>query len=627
LAGMPSRNIEIGVSTPTVADLKKHLALATDQWQANFCVVPLAHPRYWRDHRRPRAEQFTRSDLVLDSNAWCRLVVGKLSPWIRLDSADEALRKQSEAAFKQEVAWAAHLNVPAVMLPPVGSDAVNYAHCVNQALLSAPHIQFWVRVPITHPPQSTAEAAGGDEDGSSGTGAWASWNRLRCLCEHAPNLGVSLELGADLPDDEAELERWLGEPLRAVVTPAVAYLTNKRGYPTLSRRHQAALARLLQHKPRLLVSGRADAHSEGLGAHVQYLRYLVSQRLAPSQQERYEAPYYDFLQAPLQPLQDNLESQTYETFEKDPVKYERYERAVYLYLCQRHQPGGEPAVVMVVGAGRGPLVAATLRASAASGRRVRAFAVEKNPNAVVTLRGRCATEAGWDAVTVVPGDMREWEAPVLADLLVSELLGSWGDNELSPECLDGAQRYLKPGGASIPTDYTSYVAPLSSSRLWNEVKHFKDLAHFETQYVVKVHNAYPMCAPQPCFVFTHPSDARTVAEIGAIDNSRVAQLSFDVPLGGELHGFIGYFHSTLWDDGSEAVHISTEPSTESVGMFSWFPLFIPLRTPVLVPEGGRVEAAFWRNASRHRVWYEWALTEPQPSPIHNPNGRSYHIGL
>ena len=42
----------------------------------------------------------------------------------------------------------------------------------------------------------------------------------------------------------------------------------------------------------------------------------------------------------------------------------------------------------------------------------------------------------------VPGDMREWRAPVMADLLVSELLGSWGDNELSPECLDGAQSYL-----------------------------------------------------------------------------------------------------------------------------------------------------------------------------------------
>ena len=27
--------------------------------------------------------------------------------------------------------------------------------------------------------------------------------------------------------------------------------------------------------------------------------------------------------------------------------------------------------------------------------------------------------------------------------MVSELLGSFGDNELSPECLDGAQSFLK----------------------------------------------------------------------------------------------------------------------------------------------------------------------------------------
>ena len=27
--------------------------------------------------------------------------------------------------------------------------------------------------------------------------------------------------------------------------------------------------------------------------------------------------------------------------------------------------------------------------------------------------------------------------------MISELLGSFGDNELSPECLDGAQSFLK----------------------------------------------------------------------------------------------------------------------------------------------------------------------------------------
>ena len=58
-------------------------------------------------------------------------------------------------------------------------------------------------------------------------------------------------------------------------------------------------------------------------------------------------------------------------------------------------------------------------------------------------------------MTVVASDMRHWQAPekvyvvvlnfneIQADLLVSELLGSFGDNELSPECLDGAQRFLK----------------------------------------------------------------------------------------------------------------------------------------------------------------------------------------
>lgn len=39
--------------------------------------------------------------------------------------------------------------------------------------------------------------------------------------------------------------------------------------------------------------------------------------------------------------------------------------------------------------------------------------------------------------------MRNLKTPEKADIFVSELLGSFGDNELSPECLDGAQPMLK----------------------------------------------------------------------------------------------------------------------------------------------------------------------------------------
>lgn len=41
-------------------------------------------------------------------------------------------------------------------------------------------------------------------------------------------------------------------------------------------------------------------------------------------------------------------------------------------------------VLMVLGAGRGPLVSASLRAAREAGRKLKVYAVEKNPNAVIT---------------------------------------------------------------------------------------------------------------------------------------------------------------------------------------------------------------------------------------------------
>ena len=43
--------------------------------------------------------------------------------------------------------------------------------------------------------------------------------------------------------------------------------------------------------------------------------------------------------------------------------------------------------------------------------------------------------------------------------------------------------------------------------------------------------------------------------------------------------------------------------------------------------GSKVEVSMWRCAAKHKVWYEWAVTRPMCSPIHNPSGRSYSVGL
>jgi len=450
------------------------------------------------------------------------------------------------------------------------------------------------------------------------TDPWETWNKIRMLSEHHPSLSVALEITSDLPSDET-VEQWACEPVKILIIPTSIFLTNSTGFPVLSKKHQAVIRTFFSYHVDVCVSGR-PRHEGDLLVYTQYLQHLFATRPSLSESERFEQPYWDFLQVPLQPLADNLESQTYEVFEKDPVKYVNYEEAVFLALQDMHAVHAqkEPYVVMVVGAGRGPLVRASLRASERCGIPIFVYALDKNPNAVVTLRNMRITENWQDRVEVVHSDMRDFNPPVKADILVSELLGSFGDNELSPECLDGAQRFLNPErGVSIPVSYTSWIAPISSSKLHQEVKAYNDVKHFETTYVVKMHSHKVLSAAQACWTFVHPNKDTP------IDNTRQSSHTFPVDRSSCLHGFAGYFDAKLYAD----VHISIYPETFSTGMFSWFPLFFPIRSPMYVPAGSKVELHLSRCVADKKVWYEWSVSEPSVGPINNVNGRSFSIGL
>lgn len=129
--------------------------------------------------------------------------------------------------------------------------------------------------------------------------------------------------------------------------------------------------------------------------------------------------------------------------------------------------------------------------------------------------------------------MRNLEVPAEADILISELLGSFGDNELSPECLDGAMRFMKrelslpfpcilpadrvASGISIPISYTAHLAPISSAKLYQEVtKKERPPGAAETPYVVMMSQVNVISADgggasgrcgervQQCWQFEHP---------------------------------------------------------------------------------------------------------------------------
>lgn len=638
------------VSVPRLRDSLEHAEISG----CDFVIAPLAHPRYERagvmSNFTPlsnppssaesqartapppiiRDEPLTRSDMELTSGEWMAGVFAKLSPWIRPDCPHPVLRAASEKAFAEEVAFAAHVSLKALIIPsPNGGvqGVANLARCISAALTSAPSLRIWLRLPVVGPAGKVPAISLDDSESEvkfmsdKDMEPWEIWNVIRTMCGEHPNLGVALELSADLPP-RAALDRWVAEPVRVILLSTKAYVTNRVGYPVLSRRHQDFIKVMFKMRPFFALTGRSHKvkGGEGYRPFVQYLAHLFGKTPGASEAETFEAPYFDYLQAPLQPLSDNLESQTYETFERDPVKYKSYEEAVKKCLLEKKSPppAGDPYVVMVLGAGRGPLVKCVLRASKSAGKLVKVYAVEKNPNAIVTLRNM-KTDLEWENVTIVASDMRDLEGAFQADIIVSELLGSFGDNELSPECLDGANNLLKKHGVSIPASYTSFLAPLSSTKLHNEVKAYgTSIAQMETAYVVRIHRGRTLATAKPCFTFEHPNRA------AKIDNTRYIKLQFEVEEPSMMHGFAGYFETVLYGD----VKLSINPETFSEGMFSWFPLYFPLATPVYVTPGKTINVNLWRRLSTTKAWYEWnAQTEGTTTAIHNPQGRSYSLGL
>lgn len=385
--------------------------------------------------------------------------------------------------------------------------------------------------------------------------------------------------------------------------------------------------------------------------HLSYIRYLQRSQPAKTMMERFGAGYQDYLQSPLQPLTDNLESITYEVFEKDPIKYEWYENAItqalkdwVLFKKSPSSSSGE-VIVAVVGAGRGPLVTRALQASASTGVRIKLYAVEKNPNAYVLLQ-RHNEEAWAKQVIVVKSDMRAWRGPIQddgsvahVDILVSELLGSFADNELSPECLDGVQHVLNPEhGLSIPTSYTSHLTPIAAPKLHADIlgRYPTDSSAFEIPYVVMLHaidymsldpSVEPRELPESAegrklseikldiipttplvktaWSFRHPipqelaqhSALRRGSGVGGggstatggdganEHNARFTRLNFICKQRGVCHGLGGYFETVLYEGSAGVVELSTNPinmDTKSKNMISWFPIFFPLK---VCPQG------------------------------------------
>ncbi|KKZ63968.1 protein arginine N-methyltransferase 5 [[Emmonsia] crescens] len=651
-------------------------------------------------------------DSFLTPNEYTNQLVGVTSSWIDLCSPDPLIADISRQVLSLEIAYAAFCGVSFVIIPGPrlhhgnvhGEGLMYYARAVQDILNVGLYIQvhIWFNM-VDHLDLETNDV--GDlapfaraeyltaRDESAPTmdlfGTWEAWDIIRKVCKYHSRL----------------LSRWHSEQVHILTIAGSSFIKNQKGYPVLSKAHQAMISRMMRLRtppwiimcdvgpiaglevgqsgsepdstPRISpqiesnedtpTPAEAQRHSRSGSnkrnfdptPHLSYMRNLQQKQPARTPMERFGVGYQDYLQAPLQPLTVNLESITYEVFEKDPIKYEWYERAIAKALkdwAKQGKPTCHPdghVVLAVVGAGRGPLVTRAIRASVETGVAIEVWVVEKNPNAFVLLQRHNASLWG-GCVNLVKSDMRSWKGPHrLTPESVSELLGSFGDNELSPECLDGVTHLLNPvHGISIPASYSAHLSPISSPRLHADITNqtITNPAAPETPYVVMLHAFDFLSTIQPAtptnsasvgkqtggggqstpggstspsltepptpiiqsvWSFSHPNanippHSPLSSTISNSHNVRRTRLTFPCQERGTCHGLAGYFETVLYDD----VELSTNPVTmdaKSPGMISWFPIYFPLKTPLTVPPNSEIVVTMYRQTDDRKVWYEWIV--------------------
>lgn len=454
---------------------------------------------------------------------------------------------------------------------------------------------------------------------------WRQWNSIRSHLLPYKQIGVCLTIRDDLSGTQADLDRWTGEPVRMIIISVDQFVrtpgSNSRLH--LTSKSEAFIKKVVQAnslKTSLVIEARAE---QDLAEHMQYLRNIVDE-LEPADPNRC---WNDRIQPPLQPLSSNLNSGTYAAFEMDTIKYALYRDAqieALRRLLKTNQDVEERKtfVLMVLGAGRGPLVDKFIEAIRAvnSKHKFKIYALDKNPSSIRSLRYKqkykWTDKADQFETVVVESDMREWNPNLKADIIATELLGSFSDNELSPECIDGLWTISTPQTICIPQNYSSYLAPICSYKQYQEVHKLTKARNrfpFDEIYVSKLSNCYLISRPQELFHFDH-HDLTIPAEQKC--NERFKSLTFWSETDTVCHGFAGYFSAHLFG----TTHMSIVEGTGTPGMESWFPAFIPLEEPIQLAKNSRLEVMFWRKESLSGVWYEWTVVKPIRSRIYSQSG-------
>jgi type II protein arginine methyltransferase len=146
-----------------------------------------------------------------------------------------------------------------------------------------------------------------------------------------------LVLNEDIPSWEHFNVRWTGEKIHSIQLDHSVFIKNAKGFPVLPKKHQETVKAMMRFQIRIILRSRHP--NDTMENYFSYMCHVFKTHDKLDEEDRIEVSYRNYLQSPLQPLADNLESSTYEVFENDKIKYDIYEDSLYKAFLDKKKYG------------------------------------------------------------------------------------------------------------------------------------------------------------------------------------------------------------------------------------------------------------------------------------------------